>query len=141
MTALSNHVHEIEQVFGVKLEVISGGNSANIDWALRQADHGRINNLRLGEAILFGRETLGRTPIEGLHLNAVPLIAEVIETKMKPSVPWRTIAQDAFGTSISLSERGRVPQAILATGRQDCGPDGLTPPVRTQLFGASSDHL
>lgn len=141
MTALSNHARKIEQGFGVKLDVISGGNSANIDWALTQTDHGRINNLRLGEAILFGRETLGRMPIEGLHLNAFTLIAEVIEAKRKPSLAWGTIAQNAFGTTISLSDRGRVSQAILAIGRQDCDPDGLTLPVGTQLLGSSSDHL
>lgn len=141
MTELSNHACEIERAFGIELRVISGGNSANINWALSQENHGRINNLRLGEAIFFGREALDRTPIDGLHLNAFTLIAEVIEAKIKPSLAWGTIAQNAFGTTISLSDRGRVAQAILAIGRQDCDPDGLTLPFGTLLLGASSDHL
>ena len=43
-------------------DVVSAGNSANLEW-LRSTEHvGRINNLRLGESILLGRDPLHGVP-------------------------------------------------------------------------------
>ena len=60
-------------------------------------DIGRINNLRLGESIYLGCETLHRKPIPGLFTDAFTLVAEVIESKIKPSLPYGEVSQDAFG--------------------------------------------
>ncbi|MGI9666543.1 MAG: alanine racemase, partial [Acidimicrobiia bacterium] len=67
MAELSALADSIEATFGLTLEIVSGGNSANLPWALSGADTGRINDLRLGESILLGREPLHRQPINGLH--------------------------------------------------------------------------
>ncbi len=67
MDALSAMVESVETTFGVEIDIVSGGNSANLDWALSSAAPGRINNLRLGEAVLLGREPLRRRPIDGLQ--------------------------------------------------------------------------
>ncbi len=142
MAELSSLANDIERTFGISLEIISGGNSANINWALSGADLGRINNLRLGESILFGREALYRQPIESLHTDAITLIAEVIESKIKPSLPWGEIAQTAFGMAKSSDiDKGSIAQAILAIGQQDVDPTGLTSPTGIKIIGASSDHL
>jgi predicted amino acid racemase len=95
----------------------------------------------LGESILLGRETLHRQPIDGLHTDAITLIAEVIESKLKPSQPWGEIAQTAFGEKPPATDRGDISQTILAIGRQDTDPDGLLPPPGIEILGASSDHL
>ncbi len=125
--------------------IISGGNSSNLNWVFRCGSFGRINNLRLGEAILMGREALNRKPIQGLHTDAISLIAEVIESKSKPSKPWGTLAQSAFDNAPKNGsyppDHGNINQAILAIGRQDTDPDGLLPPVGFDVLGASSDHL
>ncbi|WP_404420947.1 alanine/ornithine racemase family PLP-dependent enzyme [Thalassospira australica] len=123
------------------LSVISGGNSSNLDWFFAGGTVGRINNLRLGEAILLGREPLHRQPIPGLHTDAIRLIAEVIESRTKPSKPWGTAAQTAFGTPAAIQDTGDIFQSILAIGQQDVDPDGLRPPHGTKILGASSDHL
>ena len=81
MRELSEHVDLLEKEFQIELEIISGGNSANYEWFKSAKNIGRINNLRLGESILLGCETLGRKVIPGLHTNAFQLIAEVIESK------------------------------------------------------------
>jgi predicted amino acid racemase len=141
MAELSALADLIEATFDLKLEIISGGNSANLEWALSSAETGRINNLRLGEAILLGCETLHRQPINGLFTDALTLVAEVIESKVKPSQPSGTIAQTAFGEASSNIDRGQVAQSILAIGRQDTDPDGLSPPAGIEIMGASSDHL
>ncbi len=121
--------------------LVSGGNSANIDWALGCADTGLINDLRLGEALLLGRNPLDRMPVDGLHVDAFTLVAEVIESKRKPTMPWGHRAQNAAGDTPMIPDRGDVQQAILAIGRQDMDPDDLLAPADIRLHGASSDHL
>ncbi len=141
MAELSALADSIEATFVLVLGTVSGGNSASISWALGGADTGRINNLRLGESILLGREPLHRQPIEGLHTDAITLVAEVIESKVKPSQPWGEIAQNAFGEKLAATNRGDISQTILAVGRQDTDPDGLQAPTGIEILGASSDHL
>ncbi|MEH6473779.1 MAG: alanine/ornithine racemase family PLP-dependent enzyme [Halopseudomonas sp.] len=141
MDQLSALADSVEATFGITLEIISGGNSANLNWAFSGADSGRINNLRLGESVLLGCEPLHRQPIDGLYTNAITLVAEVIESKIKPSQPWGEIAQTAFGEQAPAVDRGNISQAILAIGRQDVDPDGLEGPMGIKVIGASSDHL
>lgn len=143
MAILSELADRIEATFGLKLDLVSGGNSANINWVLSNPDTntGRVNNLRLGEAILLGCETLHSRPINGLHPNAITLVAEVIEIKFKPSQPSGDIAQTAFGEAAPVIDRGSINQAILAIGRQDIDPCGLRAPAGIKILGASSDHL
>ena len=71
MTKLSSLADSLERNFGITIQTVSGGNSANLDWALNCADTGRINNLRLGEAMLLGCEPLHRQAIKGLHTEPV----------------------------------------------------------------------
>jgi predicted amino acid racemase len=141
MAQLSELATSIEATFGITLDVVSGGNSANLDWALSEADVGRVDDLRLGESILLGRETLRREPLDGLHTDAFTLVAEVIESKVKPSSPWGTIGLTAFGVAPPVTDRGDRRRAIIAVGHQDTDPAGLTPPDGFEVVGASSDHL
>ncbi len=141
MSELSTLADRVEARFGLAMGVVSGGNSANLDWAISGADTGRINQLRLGESILLGRETLHRQPIDGLHTDAVTLVVEVIESKVKPSMPWGETGENAFGETAIATDRGPISQTILAVGRQDTDPDGLHPPPGIKILGASSDHL
>ena len=141
MAAFSELADSIDAKFGPITDIVSGGNSAAIEWALSGADTGRINNLRLGEAILFGREALHRQPIDGLHQDAITLVAEVIEANTKPSLPWGAIAQNAFGEILQTPDHGATSRAILAIGRQDIDPTGISPPPGFKLIGTSSDHL
>lgn len=141
MAELSSIVDRVEATAGHKMDIVSGGNSGNLDWALGGGEIGRINNLRLGESILLGREPLHRRPLEGLHTDAFSLVAEVIESKLKPSKPWGKTAQTAFGQRNSTADRGSLCQTILAIGHQDTDPAGLEAPSGIKVLGASSDHL
>ena len=141
MSELSALADSIEATFGLTVDIVSGGNSGNLVWALGGADTGRINDLRLGESILLGREPLHRQPIDGLHTDSITLVAEVIESKVKPSQPWGEIAQTAFGEKPPATDRGHISQTILAIGHQDTDPGGLHPPLGIEILAASSDHL
>jgi predicted amino acid racemase len=141
MSELSALTGSIEKTFGQTLEIVSGGNSANIGWAFGDTNTERINDLRLGESILLGREPLHRQAIDGLYTDAFVVIAEVIESKVKPSQSWGNTAQTAFGESPLTADRSHISQTILAIGRQDTDPNGLLPPPGMDILGASSDHL
>ena len=141
MAELSALADSIDATYGLELEIVSGGNSANLGWEFGSTKMGRINDLRLGEALLLGCDPLTRQPIEGLDTDAITLTAEVIEAKLKPSLPWGEIGQSAFGEPPPATDRGPVWQTILALGRQDVDPEGLHPPTGMKVLEASSDHL
>lgn len=141
MGELSRLATATERSLGTVLRVVSGGNSANLVWALGAPDVGRIDRLRLGEALLLGCEPLERTPIEGLRTDAFSLVAEVIESKVKPVQPWGTLAQTAFGERPWVGAGGNAIQTIVALGRQDVDPADLAPPPGAVVAGSSSDHL
>jgi predicted amino acid racemase len=141
MEYLSTIVKNIEEKFGLTLEFVSGGNSANYNWFISTKDIGKINNLRLGESIFLGCETLYRKHIPNLFTDAFTLITEVIESKIKPSVPYGNIHQDAFGNTPKFQDRGQIKRAILGVGLQDVLVSGLTPMLDIDILGASSDHI
>jgi len=141
MGELSRLATMIEKTFDISLEIVSGGNSANLEWAFNSDNTGRINNLRLGESILLGCEALHRHVVDGLHTDAITLVAEVIESKLKPTKPWGNPAQTAFGARPESANRGSISQSILAIGIQDVDTCGLVPPKGTEILGGSSDHL
>ena len=138
---LSSLAGDIEDRFGIDLEYVSGGNSANYDWFESTEDVGRINNLRLGESIYLGKETLRRSPIPGLLTDAFKLVAEVIEAKVKPSKPYGEICQDAFGNVPKFHDDGPMNRALLGIGLQDVLVSGLSPRTEIAVIGASSDHI
>ncbi len=141
MGLLSSLAGGLEEKFGLEFVFVSGGNSANYDWFMSTSDVGRVNNLRLGESIFLGCETLHRTPIPGLFTDAFTLVAEVIESKMKPSQPYGTVYQDAFGKIPEHEDRGQINRAILGIGLQDVLVSGLIPRLDVDILGASSDHI
>ena len=141
MDDLSELADTIEKEFPIKLEIVSGGNSANYEWYKSAQKVGRINNLRLGESILLGCETVNRQDIPGLYTSAFRLVAEVIESKAKPSLPFGEICQNAFGNVPTFRDRGIRHRVIVALGRQDVLVSGLRPHHDLEMLGASSDHV
>ena len=113
MAELSDLVEAVEANHRLRFATVSGGNSANLEWALSGAALGRINDLRLGESILLGREPLHRRPIDGLHTDAITLVAEVIESKVKPSRP---LGRDRAGRLRRRTRHAPVGQADRPTG-------------------------
>jgi len=139
---LVDYAHRVEDRFGIALETLSGGNSSTLPLLAAGKVPREINNLRLGESILLGRETLGRSAWPGTFQDGFCLRAELIELKKKPSVPIGEIGQDAFGRTPVFEDRGAMVRGILNIGREDVDVEGLTPvDPAVQILGASSDHL
>ncbi|MCE8007950.1 alanine/ornithine racemase family PLP-dependent enzyme [Aestuariivita sp.] len=141
MAMLSRLADQVEAKCGPHVALVSGGSSANLAWALGQRVTGRINNLRLGEAILLGIDPVSGQPIHGLHTDAFALFAEVIETGLKPcSMPKRPEAPK-HGTLELILKSDYKGRSVLAVGQQDTDASGLTFPSGVKFIGATSDHL
>jgi predicted amino acid racemase len=141
MSDLSALSRSIEANFGMRLNIVTGGNSSNLDWALNAEHVGQINDLRLGEAILLGNDPLNGTSIAGLYTDAIVFVAEVIEAKLKPSMPWGDIALSPFTRIPATNDSAEILQVILAVGHQDIDPAGLISAPGIKIVAASSDHL
>lgn len=116
---LAEAAHVAAETIGRPLAVVSGGNSSA--WRLLREGGlpEEVNELRLGEAILLGRETAEGTHIPEMFEDAFLLEAEIIE-----SLP------------------GRNGHHIAALGLQDTAVDDLIPlDPGWQVVKGSSDHL
>ncbi|MBU1099116.1 MAG: alanine/ornithine racemase family PLP-dependent enzyme [Bacteroidetes bacterium] len=141
MTYFSSLAKRIEEKFGITLSLVSGGNSANYNWFMSTKNVGKINNLRLGESIFLGHETLNGKPIPELFTDAFTLVAEVIEAKIKPSLPYGKVSQNASGNVPASHGRSKMKRVILGLGEQDVLVSGLTPRLDIKILGSSSDHI
>lgn len=139
LTALNQH---LKDTFGVTVKMVSGGNSSFLYLLDQGGVPEGINNLRLGEALVLGRETAYGDQIPGTHADVFQLKAEIIELKQKPSVPIGEIGMDAFGNKPTFVDKGIRLKGILAVGRQDVHPDNLIPlDENLTIIGSSSDHM
>ncbi len=154
LSKLVEIARKIENKTGLKLEMVSGGNSSSI--YLIESDKmpriGRmpkdekmpegINNLRLGEAFLLGNDTAYETEIPNTHHDAIKLQAQIVELKEKPSLPIGEVGVDAFGEKPYYEDKGIMKRAIIAVGKQDTDLGSMTPvDERIEIMGGSSDHI
>ncbi|WP_202709072.1 ornithine racemase Orr [Sporosalibacterium faouarense] len=133
---------KIEEKFDIQLDIISGGNSSSI-YLLENGEMPQgINQLRLGESIVLGRETAFGEKIKDTYEDAFKLIVEIVEIKDKPSIPIGEIGMDAFGNKPTFEDKGIRKRAICAVGRQDIDTDNVIPDDdKISILGASSDHF
>ncbi len=111
---------ELVKRFDKDIPILSGGNSSCINLLLSGDMPKEINQLRVGEAILFGHEPIEYKPLKGFRQGAFSLEAEIIEIKRKSSDQPR--------------------RAVVAVGRQDIA----MAPIKTvggTILNRSSDHL
>lgn len=133
---------QVETLLGRPLKYISGGNSSSLYLLEKGEIPSKINQLRVGEAIVLGRETAYGEPIEGTYDDAFLLEAELVECKRKGSVPIGEIGMDAFGNKPVFEDLGEILRGIVAVGHQDVNAGGLIPvDPNLSILGASSDHM
>jgi predicted amino acid racemase len=111
---------KLSQLLGRETEVISVGNSALLSLPERKELAKFGNQVRIGEAILLGQDTIAYQPVVGTHQDAFLLEAEVIEVRDKHDDT----------------------QVVVALGKLDIGSGGVKPLVSgANVVGISSDHL
>jgi predicted amino acid racemase len=142
MTRLVALSEQVERIFGLELELISGINSSGLELIAAGGMPSRVNHARIGEAILLGRETVRRRSWPGTRQDAFVLRTEVLERKPKPSVPIGETTEDAFGRQPSFTDRGERVRALLNIGREDVDVGSLMPlDPSVTILGASSGYL
>ncbi len=142
MEKLAELAEEIERYCGIVLEVISGGNTSGLKLLEDDLMPKRINQLRIGVGILLGQDDARSRNITGTYQDTFTLSAEVIEIKLKPSLPQGEIGRDAFGEIPVFLDLGLRKRAILALGKQDVDINSLIPiKPGIKIIAASSDHL
>ena len=140
---LTSIADDVSEAIGRKVEYVSGGNSAALDLMLRGGIPAGVNNLRLGESLLFGKERARYQYLPGTHKDVFMLQCEIVELKEKPSLPWGTVGVDSYGRRPEFTDRGpKRLKAVCALGKQDFDPETTVPAdPKMILLGASSDHL
>lgn len=142
LSILVQWARKIEDRFGIKLNMVSGGNSSSIYLIEKGELPEGINNLRLGESFFLGNDTAYGTQVTGTVDDALICEAQIIELKEKPSLPVGEVGKDAFGQVPEYEDRGIIKRAIIAIGQQDTAIDSMVPLQEgVEILGASSDHM
>jgi len=132
----------LKDKYDLTVDMVSGGNSSSYYLVPQNKLPKGINNLRMGEILVLGRETAYGDMVEGMHDDVFILEAEIVELKEKDSIPTGKIGMDAFGNVPSFEDKGKRLRGILAAGVQDVTPADLIPlDDKLDLLGASSDHM
>ena len=136
---------KIEEKINRNLDIVSGGATTSLPLVLEGKIPEKINNLRVGEAILVGRDLpyFWGHDLDNVHSDTIVLKAEIVELKSKPSHPIGEMYVDAFGNKPYFEDRGIRKRAILGVGKQDfLTHDSLIPLEKgIEIIGSSSDHL
>ena len=134
--------NSINKKFNLNLDIVSGGNSSSLYLVQNGLIPRGITQLRIGEAIVLGRETAFGDRIPHTYDDVFTLEAQIVELKEKPSYPRGILGMDAFGERQVYVDRGIMKRAILAVGKQDVNMNDLIPVDSSiELIGSSSDHL
>lgn len=141
LSILVDWARKIEDKFGIKLEMVSGGNSSSVYLVDKGELPEGINNLRLGESFVLGNDTAYETKLPGTTDDGITLQAQIVELKEKPSLPIGEVGVDAFGEKPYYEDRGIIKRAIIAVGKQDTDLGSMTPlDEKIDILGGSSDH-
>ncbi|HPJ21937.1 MAG TPA: ornithine racemase Orr [Clostridia bacterium] len=134
--------NNLEARTGLKIGMISGGNSSSYYLLEEKRLPKEINNLRIGEIFVCGNETAYGTRVSGTYDDVFILEAEIIELKKKPSLPIGESGMDAFGNHPVYEDKGEMLRGIIAIGKQDADMSGLVPlDDHIEMIGRSSDHM
>ncbi len=131
----------LNEKYNLNIKYISGGNSSSVYKLLDGTLSKDINNLRIGEFILFGTETAYGEDYTEIHQDVFTLKTEIIELKVKDSLPTGNSGVNAFGKKPTFEDKGKMKRAIIAIGKQDVSIDNILPKDESIfVVGQSSDH-
>lgn len=141
----------MEKKLGVKFPYISGGNGSSYNLATQGLLPKEINHLRIGGQHIFGIEYVDGRYLDGyfhshkdidlLATDSYLFQAEVIEVRIKPTVPRGILSVDAFMKQKSFLDRGVRRTAVLGFGLQEVPFENIHP-VNSgiRIMGQTSNH-
>ena len=127
MQDFADFVERLEAELGLRFRIVSGGHTNNLQFVASGSVPRRIDHLRVGEGILFGRDSICDVSLPGTHHDTFKVYAEVIEVKEKPSAPGGETGPDAFMRIREWPDLGLRRRAVLAMGEVDLSVQWITP--------------
>lgn len=101
-----------------------------------------VDELRFGEAFLFGSDISRKKIIPWLEQGAFRIWAEIVEIRSKEIDPHSGQGFDAFGESVHPHFQGKRKRALLALGKQDIDEHQLYfADSGATIVGATSNYL
>ncbi|MDR2529093.1 MAG: alanine racemase [Synergistaceae bacterium] len=141
LSRLCFHHQALEEALGRPIPLCSGGSTSTLALIESGELPVGVNHLRVGEAILLGQDVSRQRLVPWLRQDTAWLEAEVVEVRVKSSLPEGEFGADAFGNLRTFMDEGPRRRAIVALGRQDVPAEALEPQAPgVKVLGASSDH-
>jgi len=132
---------DVEKTLGCEVKTISIGGSVLFDWMENNKLPSKINQIRIGEAILLGNIPTVNIKHKDLFHDVFTFKGELLEIKEKPSLPPGKQGFDAFGRVSRFQDRGIRKRAILNFGFSDTETSGLTPRLKgISIVNSNSDY-
>lgn len=129
---------KIEKHYNIKINFVSGLNSASYPMIEHSEIPCEINNARIGEAWLMGHDGVLDLNLDNLYRDTLIFKAQVIEVKNKPSLPLGEISPIA---NVKINDKGIIKRAIIACGHQEIDIENIIPlDSDIKILGCSSDH-
>lgn len=112
--------------YDVEEPIVSGGNSSSVSLLTESSDilSSAVNQFRMGEAVMLGRDPADNTFIPGYNYDVFTLHVPIIEIQNKP-----------------MSDKSIMRRGILAIGKQDLQLEHIIPrDKRLAMLGGCSDE-
>lgn len=112
--------------YDVESPIVSGGNSSSVSLLTKSSDilSSAVNQFRMGEAVMLGRDPADNTFIPGYNYDVFTLHVPIIEIQNKP-----------------ISDNTIMRRGILAIGKQDLQLEHIIPrDKRLAMLGGCSDE-
>ena len=126
MSTLAEVFNSLKPLYDIDTPILSGGTSSSVS-LLTDKDTfipSEINQIRMGEAIMLGRDPSDNTFIDGYATDVFTLEVPIIEVHKK-----------------KLSDDTEMLRGVLAIGKQDLQIDRIIPyDERIKILGACSDE-
>jgi predicted amino acid racemase len=135
---------EIQSRYKISIPLVSGGSTSCLDYfSSPQSNPFTINSIRIGVGLYLGREHPDFSFLPGATDNAVLVSIPVLESAMKPSIPYGgKTGKNGFGQIPQFEDHGVCSRVLLGAGQQDLGIGSLIPVSHPlKLIGRTSDYI
>ncbi|MFH0785612.1 MAG: alanine racemase [Pseudomonadota bacterium] len=133
---------ETEEASGHRFQVLSAGSGTMLFELIRNRKlPERINQMRIGAALLVGEKPPTKEPIYPLHQDCFIFSGEILEMDRKPSLPSGRTGFDAFGRKVTFEDMGERMKVLLNFGMVDVDIYNLTPRTPgVKIIGGTSNY-
>lgn len=133
---------ELGKKLGGQKIFLSVGGTTFIELWENEGNWDGVDEIRFGEAFLFGSDISRKRDINWLRQGAFTVWAEIVEVYSKRVARDSVRGFDAFGGIASTSTWGQRRRALLALGKQDIDENQLYfPGEGVKIVGATSNYL